>query len=143
MSPLTTQQAPLKFLEETWAGLLQNQGPRISGVVEIIPGCAVTVACPSCPDNSPEPPGPGRVIRNMFGWSQVEKTAGSGVWLFRGAPKREEFFLPFWGSWSPGKGGIVPHSVVGSLVLPLVLVRTRMGMAPLSGHTLESGAGHC
>ena len=30
-----------------------------------------------------------------------------------------------------------------SLVVPRVLVRTRTGKAPLSGHTLESGAGHC
>ena len=46
------QQASPKLHDETWAGLLMNQGPRISRVVEIIPGCAVTVACPSCPDNS-------------------------------------------------------------------------------------------
>ena len=65
---------------------LQNQGPKIFREVEIVPGCAVTVACPSCPDHSPEPPGPGRKIRNMLGWSLEEKNVvGSGVWLFRGA----------------------------------------------------------
>ena len=47
-----TQQAPLKLHEETWAGLLQNQGLRISQEVEIAPGCAVSVARPACPDNS-------------------------------------------------------------------------------------------
>ena len=77
------QQAPLKLHVETWAGLLRNQGPKIFCEVEIVPGCAVVVACPSCPDNSLESPGPGRVIRNMLGWSLVEKTEGSGGWLFR------------------------------------------------------------
>ena len=66
------QQASLKLHDETWAGLLKNQGPRIFREVEIIPGCAVRVACPSCPDYYPEPPGPGIVIRNMLGWSKLE-----------------------------------------------------------------------
>ena len=89
------QQAPLKLHDETWAGLLQNQGLRISQEEEIVPGSAVAVACPSCPDHSSEPPGPGRMIRNMLGWSLQEKKAGSGVWLFRGVPsKGETFFFP-------------------------------------------------
>ena len=69
-----------------------NLGPRIFREVEIIPGCAVRVACPSCPDYYPEPPGPGIVIRNMLGWSQLEKTERSGVWLFRGALRGENLF---------------------------------------------------
>ena len=80
-----TQQTPLKMHVETWAGLLRNQGLKIFRQVEIVPGCAVVVACPSCPDYSPEPPGQGRIIRNMLGWSQLGKTVRSGVWLFRGA----------------------------------------------------------
>ena len=80
-----TQQTPMKLHVETWEGLLRNQGPKIFREVEIVPGCAVQVACPSCLDYSPEPPGTGRVIRNMLGWSQLEKTDRSGVWLFRGA----------------------------------------------------------
>ena len=89
------QQASLKLHEETWAGLLKNQGPRIFREVEIVPGCAVSVARPSCPDYYPEPPGPGIVIRNMLGWSQLEKTERSGVWLFSGCPpRRESFFSP-------------------------------------------------
>ena len=59
------QQAPLKLHEETWAGLLKNQGLRISREVEIELGCAVSVPCPLCLDHSPESRGPGRVIRNM------------------------------------------------------------------------------
>ena len=80
------QQTLLKLHEETWAGLLQKPGLKISREVEIVPVCAVSVACPSCPDHSPEPPGPGIIIRNMLGRSQMEKTDRSGVWLFRGAP---------------------------------------------------------
>ena len=86
------QQAPLKLHVETWEGLPCNQGPKISQEVEIVPGCAVRVACPSCPDYYPEPPGPGIVIRNMLGWSQLEKTERSGVWLFRGALQGENLF---------------------------------------------------
>ena len=67
-----TQQAPLKLHVETWEGLSRNQ--EIFREMDILPGCAVRVACPSCLDDSPEPPGPGRVIRNMLGWSQLEKT---------------------------------------------------------------------
>ena len=70
---------------ETWAGLSQSPDLRISQEVEIVPGCAATVACSSCPDHSPVSPGPGRVIRNMVGSSQMEKTGESGVWLFWGA----------------------------------------------------------
>ena len=42
-----TQQTPLKLHAETWEGLLCNQGPKIFREVEIVPGCAVKVACPS------------------------------------------------------------------------------------------------
>ena len=86
------QQTPLKLHAEMWEGLLRNQGPKIFREVEIVPGCAVQVACPSCPDYYPEPPGPGRIIRNMLGWSRLEKTERSGVWLFRGALQGKNLF---------------------------------------------------
>ena len=35
------------------------------------------------------------------------------------------------------------HTVWAVPVIPHVLVHLRMDMVPLSGHTLESGAGHC
>ena len=115
------QQAPLKLHEETWAGLLKNQGLKISQEVEIVPGCAVSVARPSCPDNSLVSPGPGRMIRNMLAWSLMEKTEGSGVWLFRGALQGVNLFssLDAIGEW--GEQGVVPHSVVGPIVVPLHL----------------------
>ena len=96
------QQAPGSLHEEVWASILHNQGPKIFREVEIIPGCAATVACPSCPDHSPEPPGPGRIIRNMIGWSLMEKNeVGSGVWLFRGALQGKNLFssLDVTGGW--------------------------------------------
>ena len=86
------QQTPLKLHVETWAGILRNQGLQFCQEKEIVPGCAVSVACSSCPDNSLESPGPGRVIRNMSGWTLEEKTEGSEVWLFRGALKGENLF---------------------------------------------------
>ena len=96
-----TQQTPLKLHVETWEGLLRNQGPKIFREVEIFPGCAVVVACPSCPDHSPEPPGLCRIIRNMLGWTLEEKNLGSGVWLFRGALQGENLFssLDVAGDW--------------------------------------------
>ena len=96
------QQAPGSLHGEVWASILQNQGPKIFREVEIIPGCAATVACPSCPDHSPEPPGPGRIIRNMLGWSLMEKNeVGCGVWLFRGALQGKNLFssLDVTGDW--------------------------------------------
>ena len=66
---------------------LRNQGLRFSQEEEIVPGCAVAGACPSCP----EPPGPSRVIRNMLGWSQLEKTARVWSMVFRECPERREY----------------------------------------------------
>ena len=40
----------------------------------------------------------------------------------------------YWkGSYQRGRSPVIPHA----------LAHMRMGKAPLSGHTLESGAGHC
>ena len=83
------QQASRKLHVETWAGRKQGPDLTISQEVEIILGCAVTVRCPSCLSNTSVSPEPGSVTRNMLGWSQMEKTVGSGVWLFRGALKWE------------------------------------------------------
>ena len=87
------QQTLVKLHAETWEGLRRNQGPKIF--------LAVQVACPSCPDHSPEPPGTGKVIRNMLGWTLEEKTVGSGVWLFRGALKGKNLYssLDVAGDW--------------------------------------------
>ena len=122
---------------ETWEGLLCNQGPKIFREVEIVPGCAVQVACPTCPEYSPEPPGPGRAIRNMLGWSQLERTERSGVWLFRGALQGKNLFSSFdvAGDWEK-KGS--HHTAWGAPVIPHALVR-----ACGHGPAMESGAVHC
>ena len=86
------QQASLKLHEETWAGLLQNQGLGISQEVEIVSGCAVRVARPLGPDYYPEPPGRGIVIRNRIGWSLLEKTEVWGMVVPGCLPRRESFF---------------------------------------------------
>ena len=67
------QQAPGSLHEEVWTSIVRNQGPKIFREVEIIPGCVASAACPACPDCSPEPPGPGRIIRNMIGVTLGEK----------------------------------------------------------------------
>ena len=93
--------------------LLEKQGPLISREVEIVPGCAVVVACLPCRHHSPEPLGPGRKFRNMLGWSQMEKTVRSVVvpWC----PPRRESFLFLCRSRRLGQEGVVPHSVGGPL----------------------------
>ena len=90
-----SQQQSRKLHGEMWASLQDKQGPWIFREEEIVSGCAVLVDCPSCPDHSPGPPGPGGIIRNMLGWSQMEKTVRSGVWLFRGALQGESLFSSF------------------------------------------------
>ena len=109
-----SQQAPRKLHEQTWAGFLNNQGLKFSQELEIMRGCAVAVARPSCPDDSLVSPGAGRVIRNMLGWSLLEKTEGSRVWMFRSPLNGENIFF-FLRSGRLGKEEIVPHSVVGPL----------------------------
>ena len=137
-----TQQTPLKLHAETWEGLLRNQGPTIFREMELGSGCAVTVACPSCLDFSPEPPGPGRKIRNMLGWSLLEKQKGLGYGFFGVPSKGRIFFLPLT-LLETGKGRGRTTQRGRSPVIPHALVHMRMGEAPLSGRTLENGAGHC
>ena len=79
----------------------------------------------------------------MIGWSLQEKTDRSAVWLFRGALQGENLFslLDAAGDWEREGGRTAQHG--RSPVIPHALVHMRIGMVPLSGHRLESGAGHC
>ena len=89
------QQAPGRLHVETWAGRNKNSNLPISQVVEILPGCADMVTCLLPPFFSSVSPGPGREVRNGMGWSLLEKTARSGVWLFRGALRGNSAFFAF------------------------------------------------
>ena len=107
-------------------------------------GCADTVVRLPSPSLSSVSPGPGREVRNWLGWTPQEKTARSGVWCLRGVLVGSSIFFalvaacnwvmkgPFLTAW----GGPPSHFLH-------VLVRMHMGEARLSGHNLESGAGHC
>ena len=89
------QQAPGRLHVETWAGRNKNSNLPISQVVEIMSGCADMVACLPPPFFSSVSPGPGREVRNGIGWSLLEKTTRSGVWLFRGALRGNSAFFAF------------------------------------------------
>ena len=89
------QQAPGRLHVETWAGRNGNPSLPISQGVEILPGCADMVTCLPPPFFSSVSPGPGREVRNGMGWSLLEKTARSGVWLFRGALQGNSAFFAF------------------------------------------------
>ena len=89
------QQAPGRLHVETWAGRNGNPSLSISQGVEILPGCADMVTCLPPPFFSSVSPGPGREVRNGMGWSLLEKTARSGVWLFRGALQGNSAFFAF------------------------------------------------
>ena len=117
-------------------------GPKIFREVKIVPGCAVAVAYPSCPDYSPEPPGPGRIIRNMLGWTLEEKNLGLGKGCTVVPSKGRIFFLPF-PQLETGSRRCRTTQRGRSPVIPHALVRMRTGKALLKGHTLECGAGHC
>ena len=77
-----------------------------------------------------------------MGWSLMEKTARSGVWLFRGALRGSSAFFAFTSfvSWVKKDRSLRRGR---SPLFPCVLVHTCMGEARLSGHNLESGVGRC
>ena len=77
---------------EAWADAKCPQ--KGSQVQEYGARCA-SVFFPSCfSDLTSVLPGPGSEIRRQLGWTQLEKTGGSGVWFFRGAYQGEDLFSP-------------------------------------------------
>ena len=95
---------------------------KISQEVEIILGRAVTVSYFSSLFNAAVPPGPGSDVRNMLGWSLVEKTVRSGASWFRGALKGKNVFFFHCCSGRLGQERIVPHTVVGPLAFFVFLL---------------------
>ena len=131
------QQQSRKVHGDMWASLLKKQGPRISWEVEIIPGCAAMVACPSCHDNYLEPTGPGRWVGHSWR-KQLGMVYGCSV-----VPSKVRvFFLPL-SQQETGSGRGRTTQRGRSLFVLRVLVRTRTGKAPPSGPILESSVGHC
>ena len=77
-----------------------------------------------------------------MGRSLMEKKARSVVWLFRGALSGSSVFFAFaaFANWVK-KGSFLTAWAV--LPLSSCSCYTCMGEARLSGHNLESSAGHC
>ena len=86
------QQASESLHEEAWVGRV-NSNLRISQDVEIKKGCVVTVSHLPTPDFTTSAPGCGSIVRSWLGWTLMEKTARSGLWLFRGALRGGCFFF--------------------------------------------------
>ena len=124
------QQAPGRLHVETWAGRSGNPILPISQVVEIMQGCADMVTRLPPPLFSSVSPGPGREVRNGLGWSLMEKTAGSVVWLFRGALSGSSAFFCICCICLLGSERIVPYSLGGHptvFVFLFILVWARHG----------------
>ena len=109
--PASLQQAPGGLHDETWAGRVGNLSLSISQLVEIMPGCADMVTRLLPPLFSSMSPGPGREVRNGIGWSLLEKTARSGVWLFQGALSGSSAFFAFAAFCQLGSERIVSYSM--------------------------------
>ena len=75
----SSQQAPGRLHDETWAGRVGNLSLPISQALKIVPRCADMVTRLHPPLFSSVPPGPGREVRNGIGWTSLEKTARSRV----------------------------------------------------------------
>ena len=136
------QQTSSKLHVEVWEGLLSNQGMIFSQEEEIVPGCVVS----------------GLVLHVlMILLSHLGQAESLGTCL-AGPSWRKQLGLGYGCSGVPFEGRIFflpsAQQETGlrrdrttqrgrSLVIPRVLVRTRTGEAPLSGHRLVSGAGHC
>ena len=105
------QQASPNLHEETWAGLLTNQGRMISKELEIIPGCAVSVACPYCPGNSPVSPGQAKLFGTCWAGHSWRKQIGLGYGCSVVPSKGRIFLLPLMQQ-ETGKRRIAPHNLV-------------------------------
>ena len=135
------QQAPGRLHVETWAD--GNTSLPISQVVEIMPGCADVVIC--LPPSS-------LLFRVTWAGQRssewdwlVPVGENSQVWcmVVPGCLAGNKCIFCIFGFGWVGTERIVPHGVGGPPLFPCVLVHTCMGEARLSGHKLESGAGHC
>ena len=94
-----SHQKPESLHVETWAGAQGSLPQRVSQVQEYGARCASVSFSACCSDLTSVLPGPGSEIRKQLGWTQLEKTGGSGVWVFPVCPPRGgSLFFPcrFW-----------------------------------------------
>ena len=86
--------------------------------------------------------GQAKLFGTCWAGQKLEKTAGSGVWLFGGALQGENLFsaLDPVGDWVK-KGSY--HTAWSVPCDSSCTCSHAYGQGLLSGHTLESGAGHC
>ena len=127
-----------------WVGGNKNLNLRISQEKEIMTGCAGASFPSLIPFVTPVLPGPGSHIRMKMGWKVQSKTRKSRVWFFQNAGVGERV-VHCRCSWVRLIGFRRDRTTQRGRfpVVSRVLVRTRTGKAQLSGHTLESGVGHC
>ena len=101
------------------------------------------MACLPPPFFSSVSPGPGREVRNGMGWSLMEKTARSGGMVVPGCLTGKQCIFCICCICWVSRERIVFYSVGGPPSFFVFLFILVCGEARLSGHKLESGAGHC
>ena len=96
-----TQQTPLKLHVEKWEGLVRNRARRFSGKWKSYRGVLSVWLVLHVLIILLSHLGQAEKIRNMLGWSLLEKTERSGVWVFRGALQGKNLFssLDVVGDW--------------------------------------------
>ena len=94
-----SHQEPESLHVETWAGAQECLPQKVSQDRELEARYASVSSTSFYSDLTSVLPGPGSEIRKQLGWTQMEKTDRSGMWVFPGCPSRGgSFFFPcrFW-----------------------------------------------
>ena len=136
------QQASPTLHVETWAGLLSNQGLRISGEVEIVLGVLFLWLVLDVLITLLSHLGQAELFGTCWAGHLRRKQTGLVYGCSVVPSKGRIFFLPF-AQQETGQRRDCSTQRGRSLVIPRALVRMCTGKAPLSGLTLAGGAGRC